>query len=191
MGAAFGIGLVLLLALFGVSSVVPDPAPGPKPEPLPVPPGPVPVPPPPVPPNPEPGPSPAPFNDSDWFQPSQGWKCSLTGEGVPTVSPGHVVAAIAILGVGGAQGVPTDTPSATAWLQSPNGILQIKIWQALARSLGLGGMKGASSAWIDGKVGGCTLSSIRAALALRRAGQWNPPPMSQPMQLAPQRKGTY
>jgi hypothetical protein len=137
--------------------------------PLPVPPGPVPPDPAPIP----PGPGPVPFDDSAWFaEPSGGWRCGLTGEMVSVVTPGHVVAALAVLVGAPFVGVPTDKASSMAFLVSPTGVLAIKKWQATARSLGLGALNGAPPSYVDGVVGACTLSSIRAALQRVRAGTW-------------------
>jgi len=59
---------------------------------------------------------------------------------------------------------------------------QVKLFQAVARSLGLPGLAGTPPGAVDGIVGACTLLALTAARARRKAGTWdaglatNPPP---------------
>lgn len=57
-------------------------------------------------------------------------------------------------------------------LVSARGITDVKALQTKGRLMNLRGMAGKSNAWIDGKMGACTLLTLEDALALNRDGQW-------------------
>lgn len=52
---------------------------------------------------------------------------------------------------------------------------QIKKFQAIARSMGLGAMANAPASFVDGKMGLCTLDALVEAAILYNAGQWSTP----------------
>lgn len=57
-------------------------------------------------------------------------------------------------------------------LVSARGIDDVKALQRKGRLLGLRGMAGKSDAWIDGKMGACTLLTLEDAIELKREGNW-------------------
>ncbi|KKL67067.1 hypothetical protein LCGC14_2138650, partial [marine sediment metagenome] len=52
---------------------------------------------------------------------------------------------------------------------------QVRDFQTLARSMGLGAMRDAPASFIDGRVGLCTLDALVEAAILYNAQRWNAP----------------
>jgi hypothetical protein len=91
--------------------------------------------------------------------------CQLTGKAYNAAvwhSPAVVYDELHALGFAGAKGTSAQRKQA------------VKNFQAVARSLGLGGMGGAPPSFIDGIIGACTLLALDEARFRRQTGSWNP-----------------
>ncbi len=116
--------------------------------------------------DPEPAPEPAPLDDDDVADGAEvtGYICDRTGQTSDASrydSPEPVIEDFRALGF-----------DVTDDLKSSKSKKEIKRAQRMFRDLELPGMTGASDKYIDAIVGGCTLLSLAAAMAMLDAGTW-------------------
>lgn len=91
--------------------------------------------------------------------------CSLTGEpynAARWTTPDAVFAEMKQLGF-------ATGPGATDKMR----VDEVKRFQAIARSIGLGGYASAPASYVDGVIGACTLVALEEARARRLQGTWN------------------
>lgn len=94
---------------------------------------------------------------------SDSYKCKRTGQVADVArwsSPAPVIAALEKLGY------------KLNSLTSKAGREEVMKFQTKAIAIGLMGLSGADSKWVDGVMGGCTLVALSAAMNMYEAGNW-------------------